>query len=192
MRIWSVIVSIVVVVGCAVGQQQSPADSSTVRAEEYTRQAFDYHQTVVGAQWRAAWTVEVSNPGDRAQTVAVVVDVDFAEARSVAAVDEDHNVLPCQADDLDNDGLVDEAVFLVPLAPNATQGVTILAGDAELGPPPGDLVITKHQAGSWRPVRMQPTRSPGTGQHSPLTSHRPTPSVPDRLWNGWVNQSICA
>ncbi len=171
MRIWSVIVIIVMVVGCyAVGQQQSPADGSTVRAEEYTQQAFDYHRAVVSAQWRAAWTVEVSNPAGRAQTVAVVVDVDSAQARSVAAVDQNRNVLLCQADDLDNDGLVDEAAVLVPLAPNTTQNITILAGDTQLGTPPGDLVITEHQAGSWQPVRMQPTRSVGANQHSTYIS----------------------
>lgn len=72
-------------------------------------------------------TVTVSNPIDKPrEAVPVVVPVKAAEGKDVKSVTiKNHPEIAWQLDDLNDDGLADELVFLVDLAPNQTEKYTI-------------------------------------------------------------------
>lgn len=72
-------------------------------------------------------TVTVSNPIDKPrEAVPVVVPVKAAEGKAVKSVTiKNHPEIAWQLDDLNDDGLADELVFLVDLAPNQTEKYTI-------------------------------------------------------------------
>lgn len=74
-----------------------------------------------------ALTVTVSNPIDKPrEAVPVVVPVKAAEGKDVKSVTiKNHPEIAWQLDDLNDDGLADELVFLVDLAPNQTEKYTI-------------------------------------------------------------------
>lgn len=72
-------------------------------------------------------TVTVSNPIDKPrEAVPVVVPVKAAEGKDVKSVTiKNHPEIAWQLDDLNDDGLADELVFLVDLAPKQTEKYTI-------------------------------------------------------------------
>lgn len=72
-------------------------------------------------------TVTVSNPIDKPrEAVPVVVPVKAADGKDVKSVTiKNHPEIAWQLDDLNDDGLADELVFLVDLAPKQTEKYTI-------------------------------------------------------------------
>ncbi len=140
--------------------------ASVVAAAELKPQPSAYLQAVAGAPWSVARPLQVSNQGAVDDTLAVVVPVTGFPQRTFVVVDESGLPLVTQNDDLNGDGTVDEVCTLLKLKSGQQRTVTLLGSDQPLPAAPADLVQTEQLAGSWAPMRMQPSRSPGNTQMS--------------------------
>jgi len=129
-----------------------------------------YIARVAAGRWSQAWTVPVKNESDRGGSVAVTVKVPSRAGVAYAVADERGVPVVAQADDVDGDGAADEVSFIAEFDRAGEKKFTLLAGEGvELAEASG-LRVAEAQAGSWVPLRTQPTYSPVLTQHSTYIS----------------------
>ena len=130
----------------------------------------DYLRACADTRWSEARRLVVENPGAADDTLAVVVGVTAGRGTAFVAVDESRAPIVTQADDTDGDGTVDEIAFLLPVEAHGRRTVALLSAEAGLPAAGSPWRVEAHPSASWAPVRMQPTHSPGTTQHSTYLS----------------------
>jgi hypothetical protein len=142
------------------------AFSAPVNADDFSEQLSKYLQATANTRWSQSREVVVQNLAAVDDTLAVVVPVTGGPEMAYVVVDESSRPIVTQSDDLDGDGTVDEVCSLLKLRANEQRMVVLLSAEADLPPAPSDLILKHQTAGSWEPVRMQPTSSPGNTQMS--------------------------
>lgn len=135
-----------------------------------SRGVTEYRTQVSRTEWSRARELTVQNPAAIEDTLAVIVAVEPRKGVTYAVADTSGRALIAQADDLDEDGVVDEVCFLLTVAAGAQRRVFLLDREGAALTAPSDMRIAKQRAGSWLPLRMQPTFSPSVTQHSTYIS----------------------
>ena len=137
---------------------------------DYERRFHEYLEQASKTEWSEAQSIRVRNPADVDDTLAVVVPVKAAKGQSFQVVNEDGRPIVTQSDDLDDDGTIDEVCFLLSIGGGKQRTVLLLSTEGAVTAAPSDMRVQQIKAGSWEPVRMQPTSSPGTRVHSTYIS----------------------
>jgi len=140
--------------------------AAPVVADDSSKQLSNYFQARANARWTEVRQVRVTNLASVDDTLAVVVPIVNPKATAFIVTDESGRAIVTQSDDLDGNGKVNEICFLLSLRANEQRTVLLLSGDAELPAAPSEWDVETRMAGSWEPVRMQPTCSPGNTQMS--------------------------
>ena len=154
----------------------------------YEKNLWRYLEQASKTEWTEAKAIRIQNRAQVDDNIAVVVPVQAAKDQSFMVVDENGRPIVTQSDDLDGDSKADEVCFLLSVGAGKQRTVQLLSAEARLTPAPSDMRIQQVKAGSWKPVRMQPSSSPGTGQHSTYIS--PANSALARKIMGRLNKPV--
>ena len=126
----------------------------------------EYLSQVQSTKWTDARSLTIHNQSPVNDTLAVTVHVESVPDITYAITTPGGQPMVSQADDLDGDGCVDEVCFLIPLKAGEKQEVILLSKSGQAVTAMVGLRKGVIQAGSYKPIRIQPTSSPAVTQHS--------------------------